>query len=695
MAPEGPSALLLEIGCEELPPLAIDSLREALFDAVADGLEKAGLAFDRANSRSFSTPRRLALRMHEVPARQPDQLLERRGPAVSAAFDDDGNPTAAALGFATSVGLDVDELTTLESGKGAWLYCEQKVEGKAIGDVIFHIIESALKQLPIPRPMRWSDNEFTFVRPVHWVLLLHGDKVIDGEILGRKTGRTTQGHRIHSPGTHVVASTDQYEQVLLDARVIADPEVRRDRIVGALRAADQDVIIEDDLLGEVNNLVEWPVAVRCRFDEDFLQIPHEALVASMQDHQKFFPIRGGTGGANGAAIRNAFIAVSNIESEDPAVVQKGFERVIRPRLADARFFFEQDKEVPLQDYAEALNGVIFQKKIGTVADKSRRIGEISAKISEFMGRDPVHVTRAAELCKCDLMTQMVGEFPELQGIMGGHYALASGEPEPVATAIGAHYAPRFSGDAIPSTLDGQILAISDKADTVVGIFSAGLKPSGNKDPYALRRAALGLVRILSEAELAVPLGRILDWACEALKDYTSCDAETLDEVEAFVLQRARAHYRDQGLAPELISAAFASSWMHWPDLDARITALRSFVGREEAQSLAAANKRIGNILRKAEVTEIGPVQEKLLQLDEERALFDEISRTSEEVRPMLEASNYTDALARLAALRDPVDRFFDAVLVMDEDPEVRNNRLALLHRLKAVFDVIADLSVLA
>jgi glycyl-tRNA synthetase beta chain len=451
------------------------------------------------------------------------------------------------------------------------------------------------------------------------------------------------------------------------------------------------VLIDPALLDEVNNLVEWPVAVACRFEEAFLEVPHAALIASMQDHQKFFPVRDRS---EPGRVRNRFIAIANLESRDVGAVREGFERVIRPRLADARFFLEQDEKQPLSAHLATLDRVVFQQKIGTLGDKSRRIETISKKLAEVIDTDPVPAARAGLLAKCDLMTQMVGEFPELQGLMGRHYALVSGEATAVADAIGEHYAPAFAGDAIPSSDAGRLVGISDRADTLVGIFAAGQRPTGNKDPFALRRAALGLVRILLEADLELPLNRILALAANELSGQLEIPPPLLAEVRDFVVERLRHYYREQGYGTELVSAALASDWDTLPDLDQRLRALDAFMGQEAAASLAAANKRIGNILRKAEQEVTDSIDADRLDLAEEKHLFEELRNLSSEIEPLMKARDYATSLHTLSRLREPVDAFFDAVMVMDEDPGLRANRLALLARLKALFDRIADLSVL-
>jgi glycyl-tRNA synthetase beta chain len=683
--------LLVELGCEELPPKALDGIRDAFFNAVAKGLENTHIAFDRDASRGYSSPRRLAVFFKDVSSRQPDQEQERRGPALSAAFDANGKPTGAALGFARSINKDVSELETLETDKGQWLYARIREPGKSLDELIYPLLELAIKQLPVPRPMRWADHDFSFVRPVHWLVVMHGQRVIDGSLLGQQAANLTRGHRIHAPGPHVLPESAAYERVLMDACVVADQGLRKSMIVERLLGADPLVHIDADLLIEVNNLVEWPVAVSCAFEEEFLDVPHAALIASMQDHQKFFPV---LDSADPDKVSNRFIAISNIESTHTPSVQEGYERVVRPRLADARFFLEQDKKQHLDAYLPLLDRAVFQNKIGSIGDKSRRMSTISQKIAEDLSLDVERVSRAALLAKCDLMTQMVGEFPELQGVMGRHYALASGEHPETAQAIGEHYAPRFAGDTIPDSLAGKTVSIADRLDTLVGIFAAGLRPSGNKDPFALRRSALGLVRILIEAEIDLPLNRLLALASNELAGQIEVSPELLLDAREFIVDRLRNYYRDQGFGAELINAVLNSDWDTLPDLDKRLKALSEFMGQQDAAHLAAANKRIGNILRKSEDTISREINTNLLVIDEEKRLFQEVENLEKQVVPLLEKRDYDTSLKLLAGLRKPVDGFFDAVMVMDDNPGLRNNRLSLLSKLKALFDQIADLSVL-
>jgi glycyl-tRNA synthetase beta chain len=684
--------LLIEIGCEELPPKALDGLRDALFSSITTGLTKENIAFDSANSKAYSTPRRLAVLLKSVASGQADQDQERRGPALSAAFDADGQPTPAALGFARSVGKDVNELDRLESDKGSWLITRIQVPGKPLEDLVFPLLEQAIRQLPVPRPMRWADHDFSFVRPVHWLVVLYGNRILPGEFLGQTASNTTRGHRVHSPGPHNLVQASDYLSVLELGFVLADQEVRKSRIEGQLLEINPACRIEPDLLAEVCNLVEWPIAIGCSFDPEFLAVPHEALVASMQDHQRFFPVDSAVGSKQ---LSNQFIAVANLESTDEDQVRKGFERVIRPRLADAQFFLEQDQKQSLDSYFDGLGSVVFQNKIGSVGDKSKRIQSISKIIAEDLNSDVNECSRAARLCKCDLLTLMVGEFPELQGTMGQHYALHSGETKRVADAIRQHYLPRYAGDLIPGNEPGQIVGLADRADTLVAIFTAGMKPTGNKDPFALRRCALGLIRILLEANLDLPVDYLLSLAATELSNQgVEVDPSIPVEVLHFIGERARNYFRDAGHDTEVVNAALGANWKTLPDLRARLDALSAFLGQDSGKSLAAANKRIGNILRKANIEKYETILKDRLILDEEASLFEEVISMEESLIPLLQGSDYQASLDQLAKLRPGVDAFFDAVMVMDEDLELRNNRLALLARLKGLFDQIADLSVL-
>jgi glycyl-tRNA synthetase len=591
--------LLIELGCEELPPKSLDRLSSALFEGLCAGLQKAQIPFDRDGSRAYCTPRRLAVLLKATGDRQPDQVIERRGPALAAAFDADGQPTPAAMGFARSIGKEVSDLDTIKTEKGEWLYCRLESPGKPLSELIFSILDKALSQIPVTRPMRWSDNEFSFIRPVHWLVVLHGDRVIEGSLLGKPAGRTTRGHRIHSPGPHTLDCAGSYIDTLRQARVMADSTERRDSIrAQAITTAEKTggrASIDDSLLSEVCNLVEWPVAISGQFEASFLDVPAEALIASMQDHQKFFPIMK----QESDTLMPAFVTMANLVSEDVSAVREGYEKVIRPRLADAQFFWEQDRKQPLHANIDALDKIVYQKKLGSVGDKSRRVSIISRKLADVLDAEQEHVARAASLARCDLVSLMVNEFPELQGVMGAHYAHHDGEPDEVCQAIRFHYSPAFAGDRIPPQITARIVAIADRIDTLVGIFACGLKPTGNKDPFALRRAALGLVRILLEGRLQVSLQQCLDMAIEALSEQLPVSPQTRSEVLEFIIERLRNHYLDAGYPAKLVNAVLKPPMTTLTDLDSRLTELQRFMQRPEAESLAGANKRIGNILRKS------------------------------------------------------------------------------------------------
>jgi glycyl-tRNA synthetase beta chain len=627
---------------------------------------------------------------------------------VAAAFDADGQPTAAATGFARSVGKRVDELERLVTNKGEWLQCTVEIPGQPLESLLFPLLEEALQRLPVPRPMRWSDHDDSFVRPVHWLLVLHGERAVPGTLFGCEAGRETRGHRIHAPGPHELDRAENYLSLLRDACVEADQDERRERIrrqARKLGEAEGGVTrITDELLDEVNNLVEWPVAVAGHFDERFLEVPQEALIASMESHQKFFPVltrgsdqQGHAGEDAMARLSPVFVIIANLESKQPEAMIEGYERVMRPRLADADFFWNQDLKTPLEDRLPELDRVRFQDKLGSVGDKSRRIGAIAREIAEHLSIEPGPVERAARLCKCDLLTQMVNEFPELQGVMGGHYARADGEPEAVVAAITEHYHPRFAGDALPGSDAGRIVALADRLDTLVGIFAAGLKPTGNKDPFALRRNALGLVRILVESGWPLELDRLLAVAANTLahqlEDRTAASPEVLADLRIFILERARSYFQDLGASTRQLNATMAAPLGTLTDLKSRIEAVGDFMAREEGEILVSANKRIGNILRKEKKEISTKIDENLFVFDEEIDLFAAVRDTEDQVMKEFGQGEYAEALERLAALREPVDRYFEQVMVMDEDPVQRGNRLATLARLKSLFDRVADFSV--
>jgi len=685
--------LLVELGCEELPPKTLPKLAKAFYESLKSQLTKAELDFNVETSRFYYTPRRLTLMVSELAASQPDQTLERKGPALSAAFDADNQPTPAAMGFARSVGKTVDELDTLKGDKGEWLYCRVEKPGQKLQDLLFPMLEKALADLPIAKPMRWASNDFSFIRPVHWLVVMHGTSVVNGKLLGLNAGNSTRGHRVHSPGPHQIGSVSEYQQILESASVVLDQDQRRAMIESQAielgSTAGGKTLIDANLLEEVTSLVEWPRSICGSFNEAFLEIPSEALIASMQDHQKFFPVVD----ADNGKLLARFITVANLESRDFDAVRNGFERVIKPRLADARFFWDQDNKSPLDALLPQLDNVVFQKDLGSVRGKSERIAHISREIAEETGVDSAIASRAAILCKCDLVSHMVGEFPELQGVMGRYYAHTSGEDKAVSQAIGEHYLPAYSGDHLPTSAAGKIVSLADRLDTLTGVFAIGLKPTGNKDPFALRRAALGLIRILLNGELDIALDKALSIAAASMHSQQVVSEDTGQELRQFVLERLKHYLREQGYETSLINAVLDAPLGTLADLLARLDALKVFMSTEVATGLAAANKRIGNILRKSDASPPNTIAEDMLVIDEEVALFKEIRSISAELETLYQVANYGAALTLLAGLSANVEAFFDKVMVMDDDPGIRSNRLSLLAELKGMFDQLANLAL--
>ncbi len=686
--------LLIEFGCEELPPKSLPALANNMFELFSAQLLNADLGFNSKNSRVLYSPRRIALLMSGVASKQPDQTLERKGPALSAAFDADQNPTPAAIGFARSVGKDIADLETLKTDNGEWLYCRVEKTGQPLDNLLLPMLEKTLGMLAIAKPMRWASNDFSFIRPLHWLLVLHGTKVVDVTLMGHRASNTTRGHRVHSPGPHLVKSPQDYESLLEAASVLVDHDKRREIIQRQATElgveAGGRALIDPNLLDEVSNLVEWPRSICGSFDPEFLDIPAEALIASMQDHQKFFPVLE----PENSGLLARFITVINLESRDPDAVRQGFERVIRPRLADARFFWDLDHKAAIKDWLPSLDKIVFQKSLGSIGDKSRRIADISLKIAEYTGVDKESAERAALLCKCDLASQMVGEFPELQGVMGRYYADSSGESSVVAQAIGEHYLPAYSGDRLPGHPVGKIVSLADRLDSLTGIFATGLKPSGNKDPFALRRAALGLVRILLDGELNIELDKLLAIAAMAVQQQLAVSPEVLLELRQFIIERLKHYLRDQGYETSLINSALDAPLTTLPDLVSRLAALREFIKLPAAAILVAANKRIGNILRKSGFDKGSKINEDILLIAEERLLFDEIKNISSDIDQLCRQADYSSALTLLAGLSDNVAAFFDHVMVMDENADIRVNRLSILAGLKELFDRIANLALI-
>jgi glycyl-tRNA synthetase beta chain len=682
---------LFELGTEELPPKSLFTLARALADGVAKGLATAAIA--HGELEWFATPRRLAVRVHAVADRQPDQQIKRQGPAVANAFDADGQPTKAAAGFAASCGVAVEELQQVDGPKGRVLTFVGTKKGEATATLLPGIVKAALDALPIAKRMRWGAGEAEFVRPVHWVVMLFGTTVVDCEILGVRAGKHSHGHRFHAPAPLTIASPAKYLEALEKAHVVANVAERRERIrSGAMQLATSTgghAVIEDALLDEVTALVEWPVPLIGRFDERYLQLPPEVPIATMQDHQRYFPVRDDQG-----KLRNEFIAVANLQSRAPDKVRDGNERVVRPRLADAAFFWDTDRRERLDARRTALKSVTFQAKLGSLHDKAERVGRLAVRIAESIGGDAELARRAAELSKCDLLTLMVGEFPELQGLMGKYYAQHDGEPAEVSAALEEQYWPRFAGDRIPQTRAGIALALADKLDTLAGIFAIGQKPSGTRDPFGLRRAALGVLRTILERQLDLDLRQLIETAVAAQP--VEKKPEVAEEVWTYIVERLRSSYleteTERAITTEMFDAVLASRTQSVLDIDLRLRALERFLKMSEAVSLAAANKRIANILRKAPGDLTGAVDTSRLQDGAERQLFDHVLSMERAVNPLFARREYAQALTQLASLRDDVDRFFDSVMVMAEDAEVRANRLGLLLRLRGLFLQFADLS---
>ncbi|MBQ4859824.1 glycine--tRNA ligase subunit beta [Pseudoalteromonas sp. MMG007] len=682
--------LLVEIGTEELPPKALRKLAEAFAANLTQELETLELAHQGVSW--YASPRRLGLQVKSLEAKQQDKEVEKRGPATKAAFDSEGNPTKAAMGWARGCGIDVSEAQTLETDKGAWLLHIAKVAGQETKALMTDAIAKALSKLPIPKPMRWGANKTQFIRPVHTVTILFGSELLEGEILGKQVSNQLQGHRFHHPEKISINHADDIFDVLKSAYVIADYEQRkaqiRTQIEEAASAVNAVVAMDEDLLEEVTSLVEWPVTLTATFEEAFLDVPAEALIYTMKDDQKYFPLLDQNG-----KLLNKFLFVSNIESKDPSVVISGNEKVVRPRLADAQFFFETDKKKTLESRLESLDTVLFQKQLGTLKDKSVRISELAGYIAEQLGADKDLAKRAGLLSKTDLMTEMVMEFTDVQGVMGMHYARHDGEAEDVAVAQNEQYMPRFAGDNLPTNLISCAVAIADKFDTLVGIFGIGQAPKGDKDPFALRRAAIGALRIMVEKEL--PLD-ILDLVAKAQTLFgdklTNLNVST--DVFDFMLGRFRAWYQDEGIEVDVIQAVLARRPTKPVDFDRRVKAVSHFRTLDEAEALAAANKRVGNILAKNNITNQGDVDESLLSDDAEKVLASQVAKFATELAPLYADGNYQEALSQLAGIRQSVDNFFDNVMVMADDEAVKQNRLALLSQLSGLFLGIADISVL-
>lgn len=695
------STILFELGCEELPPKSLKPLRDALQASVTEQLREAEISFD--SIKSFAAPRRLAIQIQGISDKQPDRTEQKREPAIKAAFDDDGNPTRAAMGFAKGLGIEASELITINTDKGDYVGFEQTIHGQAITELLPTIFQTALDNLPIAKRMRSGASRNEFVRPVQWAVLMQDDAVINAIIQGHQTGAQTRGHRFHSPDYHDIAHANDYEQLLDGLKVVADFDKRQMLIKNQVKTlADEvnsDAIVPQDLLDEVTALVDFPIALRASFETRFLQVPQEALISTMQADQKYFCLTDKAG-----KLQPYFIFITNIRSQDPNQIIEGNEKVVRPRLADAEFFFLQDQKQPLFALTESLKTRVFQDKLGTIWDKSERIAKLSAFIATLLQQQGHDISvdeavRAAMLSKADLASSLVGEYPELQGIAGTYYARLDGETEAVAASLEEQYLPKFSGDVLPQTPIGICLALADRLDTLVGIFAIDQAPTGSKDPFSLRRSAIGILRILIEKQLPINLVALVE---QAIKGYSDTNGgskiakmgDTFTQVMAFLNSRYRAMYTEQSVSVDTIQAVQAIN-PHMPlDFDQRIRAVQAFSTLSQASMLADSNKRVANILVKSEVSVSDSVDETLLTEPAEQNLYGSVRQAQTAVTPLLEQADYTQVLQTLASLDEPLTEFFDNVMVNSEDEALKNNRLALLKQVRALFLTVADISEL-
>ena len=681
---------LVEIGTEELPPKALKTLATSFADNVEAELNQAGLSFDKIEW--FAAPRRLAVKVLNLATQQPSKEIEKRGPAVSAAFDAEGKPTKAAEGWARGCGITVDQAERIATDKGEWLVHRAKIEGQPTKNLLNDIVANALAKLPIPKPMRWADKTVQFIRPVHTVTMLLGNELIEGEILGVASARTIRGHRFLGEKEFEIQHADQYPQLLREkGSVVADFNERKAEILAKSQAKATALggvaDIEESLLEEVTSLVEYPNVLAAKFEERFLAVPAEALVYTMKGDQKYFPIYDKDG-----KLLPHFIFVSNINPEDPTAIIEGNEKVVRPRLTDAEFFFKTDLKQKLVDRLPRLETVLFQQQLGTLKDKTDRIEQLAGEIAKQIGADEAKAKRAGLLSKCDLMTNMVFEFTDTQGVMGMHYARHDGEDEEVAVALNEQYMPRFAGDELPKSLVASAVALADKFDTLTGIFGIGQAPKGSADPFALRRAALGALRIIVEKNLPLDLEDLVKKSAALFGDKLTNQNVVADVVD-FMLGRFRAWYQDEGIAVDVIQAVLARRPTRPADFDARVRAVSHFRTLDSAEALAAANKRVSNILAKADAA-IGEINLTACVEPAEKALAEAVLALRTEVQPLIAQGDYTAVLDKLANLRAPVDNFFDNVMVNAEDPALRQNRLAILNTLQGLFLQVADISVL-
>lgn len=682
--------LLIELGTEELPPKSLKTLAIAFHDGIKSQLDSQDLSYGEI--KWFATPRRLAVQVMGLSEKQTDKVVEKRGPAVNVAFDEQGQPSKAAMGWARSNGIAVEQAERLITPKGEWLLHKATVTGKTVFELVPDMVITALNKLPIAKPMRWGAERIQFIRPVHTLTMLYGEQIITGSALGVSSSNQVQGHRFHHEGLVTLKHANEYQAALEKAFVKVDYQARQDEIVAQIKVASESIsalaLIDKDLLEEVTSLVEWPVTLVGTFDEAFLNVPAEPLIYSMKDHQKYFPVTDSAG-----KLVNKFIFVANIESKEPNQVIFGNEKVIRPRLADAEFFFKTDKKQSLESRLATLESVLFQKQLGTLKAKSERIAALSKVIAAQLGENTEQAYRAGLLSKTDLLSDMVQEFPQVQGTMGKYYAINDGEHEAIAQALEDQYRPRFAGDSLPEANIGCAVAISDKIDTLVGIFGINQPPKGDKDPFALRRAAIGVIRIIIEKQLDLDLANLINESINLFGDKLIND-NTADNVLDFVIGRFRAFYQEQGIAVDVIQAVLAKKPSAPLDFDKRIKAVSFFGDLPEAVTLAAANKRVGNILAKFDGQLYDAFKDELTTEEAERDLASVFEAISLKVNPLLADKNYQAALTELAALKTPIDTFFDGVMVMSDDEAVKINRLTLLNEIRNSFFAIADISVL-
>ena len=694
------TTILFELGCEELPPKSLKTLRDALKNSVTEQLVAADISFDAI--KAFAAPRRLALQIHGIADKQPDRSEQKRGPAIKAAFDAEGNPSRAAIGFAKGLGIEASELITINTDKGDYVGYEQTVHGKAVAELLPQIFQTALDNLPIAKRMRSGASRDEFVRPVQWMVLMADDRVIDAAIQGHQSGQQTRGHRFHSPDYHTISHANDYEALLDGLKVVADFDKRQAFINNQVQALADEInataIVPQDLLDEVTALVDFPIALRADFEPRFLQVPQEALISTMQADQKYFCLTDKDG-----KLQPYFIFITNIASKDPKQIIEGNEKVVRPRLADAEFFFLQDQKQPLFALTESLKTRVFQDQLGTIWEKSERIAKQATFIANLLQQQGQQINidetaRAAMLSKADLASSLVGEYPDLQGIAGTYYARLNGEPEAVAASLEEQYLPKFSGDVLPQTPIGICLALADRLDTLVGIFAIGQPPTGSKDPFSLRRSAIGILRILIEKQLPINLVALVE---QAIKNYASAEGskitkmgDTFTQVMAFLNSRYRAMYTEQGVSVDTIQAVQAIN-PHMPlDFDQRIRAVQAFSALPQASMLADSNKRVANILAKSESAVAENIDETLLVEPAEQALYSNVCQAQTAVQPLLAQANYTQVLQALTSLDAPLTQFFEEVMVNSDDAALKNNRLALLKQVRALFLTVADISEL-